>query len=200
MGASNSVEAVVYKPASIASVLQQMSTQTIDKIAAELLHNCRVSNKDDLRNLSTQIFNRAVKADADLCFKYVELVKSLCDNNLTVYEEGNQAEWIEVTFKEIFVNFSLNEFQTLTNNRIESPDRQKSKVAHFFCNLFIADLVSSCLMCHLISLLEDQFDVQKMLLTQIMPKVMEELKKPDQDRYAVALRRKMDMLSGISPS
>lgn len=164
---------------SINIAIDKLSTHTVKEVAAHLMR-LGLNSEEKLFILSKKIHLRATE-DGNLCSKYVKLAEILSNVSCQQIETRR-----EITFKEIFINHSDQQFE-----RIRTSSVFRHNIASFYSHLFMDGLVSSTLMCYWIDSLNDQKDLQAIILDRIKDKVdIESLLHP-KDRDICSLKARL---------
>lgn len=139
--------------------LDKLSTHTVEEVAAHLMR-LGLNSEDKLFILAKKIHLRATEDDI-LCSKYVKLAEILSNVSCQQIET-----YREITFKEIFINHSDQQFE-----RIRTSSGLRHNLASFYAHLFVEGLVSSTLMRYWIDSLNYRKDLQNIMLDRIKDKV-----------------------------
>lgn len=159
--------------------LDNMSTNSVEEVAAHLLR-LELNSEDKFLILSKKIHLRAIE-DNHYCSKYVKLAKII--SNVACQQIETRRE---ITFKDIFVNHSIQQFGT-----IRTSSESRFDLARFYGHLFVEGLVSSTLISYWIHSLNNQKDLQHQILDTIKDKVVIESRVYPEDQYLRALKTKL---------
>jgi hypothetical protein len=182
MGNSSSAEIYPGIPVETAdSILDKLPDESVENIANKLKVFYPLPTKENFVDLSDNIYRRASLGES-MCLKYLHVVKSL--SSFTEYFSGQH-----VTFKDIFLKYVIDNFDYLVRGIDKFgrlSDDMKINMAFFFGNLYTVDLVSSTLMNHWLTVLENNLDggssrIQHKILVTIKNKVISDLKVTQHD-------------------